>query len=197
VQCALGREGGSSSSVGSRAPTSLPFPTHTTLAGTNDTLGTDLTDTLGGFNLLGGGSNNNGSNNNGVPPTKPAAAEAGTAAEAGSPKPRGRALRKLEAFLLQRAKSDVQLLPVVRGAMRNTTSTLRRARFGMGVIGFAAWAARGVQYASDARDLRVVRASLAAAGAVGVPASSGSVSGSSTPSGARPGSPERQRRGDQ
>lgn len=63
---------------------------------------------------------------------------------------------KLEAFLAQRARTDLELLPIVRGALRDTTTVLRRARFGMGAISFAVGAARAgaaVQYALAVRAL--------------------------------------------
>lgn len=53
---------------------------------------------------------------------------------------------KLEAFLVSRAKTDIALLPAVRGALRDTTTTLRRARFGMGVASVAVGAARAGEY---------------------------------------------------
>ena len=67
---------------------------------------------------------------------------------------------KLEAFLKQRAKTDLALLPIVRGALRDTTLTLRRARFGMGAVSFVVGAARAgaaVQYALVARAYEAAR----------------------------------------
>jgi hypothetical protein len=79
--------------------------------------------------------------------------------------PRRRRADKLRALLLSRARADFQLLPQLRASLREATTTARRARFGLGLLGWGAAAAQLVRRQVLLNELQAARMGLAAADA--------------------------------